>query len=101
MNQLIVQAIRGKRLIKLTHKGITRVVEPHAYGRTIKNGVEKLTGYQVKGGHSSKDRKPGSEWFRPNVADIKDLSLLEETFSGPRPDYKRLDETEFTIYEQL
>ena len=100
MNQLIVQAIRGKRLIKLTHKGITRVVEPHAYYLT-KNGYEKLSGYQVKGGHSSKDREPGNEWFRPNVADIKDLSLLEETFSGPMPGYQRLDETEFTIYEQL
>jgi len=99
MNQLIVQAIRGKRLIKLTHKGITRVVEPHAYYLT-KNGYEKLSGYQVKGRHSSQNRKD-DEWVYPNVADIKDLSLLEETFSGPRPDYKRPDKTNPTVYAQL
>ena len=99
MNQLIVQAIRGKRLIKLTHKGIMRVVEPHAYYLT-KNGYEKLAAYQVKGGHSSQNRKD-DEWVYPNVADLKDLSLLEETFSGPRPGYERPDKTNPTVYAQL
>jgi len=100
MNQLIVQAIEEKRLIELTYKGYSRIVEPHTYYRT-KNGYEKLQCYQVQGGHSSVKRDPDDDWDYLTVPNISNLSLLEKTFLGPRPDYKRLDETMFTIYAQL
>jgi hypothetical protein len=100
MNQLIVQAIEEKRLIELTYKGYSRIVEPHAYYRTI-NGFEKLQCYQVKGDHSSRDRRPDDDWGYFSVPKISSLSLLEKTFSGPRPDYKRPDKTNPTVYAQL
>ena len=100
MNQLIVQAIEEKRLIELTYNGYSRIVEPHTYYRTI-NGHETLQCYQVQGGHSSVKRDPDDDWGYLAVPKIFNLSLLEKTFLGPRPDYKRPDGTKNTIYAQL
>jgi len=97
MNQTIVKAIKERLLLELTYNGFRRTVEPHAYGAT-KTGYEKLTCYQVKGSHSS--LKP-HDWDYFDVSKIMTLTLLEDSFSGVRPGYKRDDPRMTTIYAQL
>jgi hypothetical protein len=83
--------------ISLTYKGIRRVVEPHAYGVSLK-GSELLRCYQTCGGHES--ARPHN-WALLTVSKITSLSVLEEGFSSPRDGYRRGDEAMSTIYAQL
>jgi hypothetical protein len=100
MNQLIVQAIGERRLIELTYNGYPRIVEPHTYYRTV-GGHEMLECYQVQGRHASTDRDADDDWEYFSVSRISNLSLLEKTFSGPRPDYKKPLKTTHVIYAKL
>ncbi|KFN38235.1 hypothetical protein KN63_05030 [Smithella sp. F21] len=97
MNHTIINAIQQKKLLSLSYDGITRTVEPHAYGVSSK-GNELLRCYQVRGGHGSE--KP-HDWDLLTVSKIVALTDTEEHFSGARPDYKRDDKAMQTIYAQL
>jgi hypothetical protein len=80
MNEVLLRAIREKRVIALTYKGGPgRTAEPHDYG--IIDGRERLLAYQLTGASSS-----GSPhgWKDLAVADIGDLELLDRTFPGSR-----------------
>ena len=97
MDQTIVKAIKEKKLLELIYKKIRRTVEPHAYGIT-KTGYKKFTCYQVKGSHSTS--KP-HDWVYLDGSKISNLVLLEDSFAGARPGYKRDDPEMVTIYAQL
>lgn len=71
-------AIANKRLLRLTYKTQSRVVEPHDYGRY--QGVVRLLVYQIEG--MSTSRGPG--WRDLEVAKIEACTVLERTFPGSR-----------------
>ncbi len=80
MNQQLVNAIRNRLMIEFDYGGHHRIAEPHVYGRN--DGVDQLLVYQVSGGSSSGGLP---EWRRVDVPRMSGLSILEDTFPGPRP----------------
>lgn len=78
LDQLLLDAIRTRRLIRFRYKGQERIAEPHDYG--IQNESVRLFCYQV-GGHSS-GRLPG--WRMFDVSGMRECELLEKEFAGNR-----------------
>ncbi len=92
MNADIARAIRMKRRLRFEYNGKTRVVEPQCYGIGTK-GTELLRVHQLEGG-----AQPEPLF---DVAKIKDLVVLDETFVSPGPNYKRNDSAMARIFCQL
>lgn len=97
MNPTIIQSIQERKLLSLTYEGLLRTVEPHAYGISTQ-GNEILRCYQIEGSHNS---DIPHDWVLLAVSKILDLTLLQTSFSGPRPKYNRDDKAMTTIYAQL
>lgn len=97
MNATIVSAIQNRRVLSLSYKGVSRVVQPHAYGVSTA-GHEVLRCYQVAGGHSSD--KP-HDWDLLLVSGISALRDTGETFSSAAPGYRRGDKGMSTIYAEI
>ena len=93
----ICQAIRDLRLISFDYDDHYRVVEPHTFGVDKYNQVA-LRAYQIRGGSAS-EKTQGWKLFRGDY--ISGVTLLEETFSGPRREYRKDDEAFATIQCQL
>ena len=72
MNQLIIDAVNGRKCLELRYHGYSRIVEPHAYGRD-KDG-EVLRCYQTSGGSVSGER---AGWKLLKVREIFSLHLLK------------------------
>jgi hypothetical protein len=82
LNDDLVRAIADKRLVEFVYKtDRTRIVEPHDYG--IRGAVERLLGFQV-GGASRSGASRG--WKDFDVAQIRQLRVLERRFAGTRAD---------------
>ena len=77
MENIIIGAIKEKKVISFTYSGRQRIVEPHIYG--INDGVAQLLGYQIRGG-SSKGVIP--DWRRFKLSTIQNLQILNESFLG-------------------
>jgi len=87
VHQLILAAIRNKRLLRFIYHGNMRIVEPQDYG--IQKDTVHLFTYQI-GGQSSSGDIP--EWRKFAVAGISKLELLEQTFPGSRavPEHRHM-----------
>lgn len=96
MDGTIVGAINQRRLLQLTYHYGTRIVEPHAYGRS-KKGHEILRAYQVSG-YSESGEPTGWKLFR--VDEIGSIVALQSSFA-PRWDYQRDDRAMDQIYAQV
>lgn len=96
MDTEIVNAIRNQNLIQFNYDGGSRIVEPHCYGITTA-GNEGLRAYQVDGYSSS--GKMGWKMFDLDKA--RSIRILDETFSGARPGYKKGDRGMSRIFEEL
>src|SRR5687767_2520760 len=79
-NPLICAAIRCRQRVSFTYHERARVAEPQCYG-TSTAGKEALRVFLIEG--ISKQREP---LF--TVAEMKDLTALDETFAHPGPNYK-------------
>lgn len=79
MEKLILEAITNRQSIEFYYRNLPRVVEPHVYG--ITNGAQQILGYQT-GGQSSNGGLPN--WRRFDVNQMLRLTILAETFPGPR-----------------
>ncbi len=98
MKQSLCRAIRGRRLLRLNYHWGYRTVEPHAYGLND-NGHELLLVYQVAG--ASRSGKPQG-WKHLRLDEIRELTVLDDTFPGPRPGYRHDDKAlDRRIYCQL
>lgn len=86
MNNVICQAINEMRLLEIDYTVGRRKVEPHAYGYSSQ-GNQLLRGFQIEGPHET----PNHDWDLFRVDRITSIEILEETFEGPRPDYKKGD----------
>ena len=92
MQPVLIQAIRERRRLRLVYHGKVRLVEPQCYG--IGNrGTELLRVHQIEGGSQ---REPLLD-----VAKIEGLTLLEERFTAPGPNYTRGDSAMKHIYCEL
>ena len=97
MNNDLVRAITEKRLIEFVYKvGRTRIVEPHDYG--VRRGVESLLGFQLSGG--SQSGAPHG-WKRFDVAQIRQLRVLERQFAGTRADSAQHHRTWDTLFARV
>lgn len=96
MKQEVSSAIAEKYILELRYHGISRTVEPHAYGRD-KSGDEVLRCYQVNGGSESGERVG---WKLLKVSDAYAIHLLKQKFQQ-RPDYKRNDKAMEHIFCQV
>jgi hypothetical protein len=97
MSTQIVSAIRDMQLLSFYYDGYPRVVEPHTYGVDSK-GHGALRGYQIRGGSESGEY---IGWKLFHISEIRQLTVLPEKFSGPRPKYSRGDRAFKIIRAQL
>ncbi len=97
VNDQLVRAIAGKYLLEFIYKGgDVRVVEPHDYG--IRGGVERLLGFQLSG--ESQSGTPHG-WKQFDVAQIKQLRVLERQFAGTRADSAQRHRTWDTLFARV
>ncbi|WP_415909311.1 WYL domain-containing protein [Oleiharenicola sp. Vm1] len=80
---VVREAIRRQRVLRLRYGGHVRLVEPHALGVTA-SGHRAVLAWQVEGGSRS---EPPSGWRTFLLGEITDVALTERGFS-PRPNYR-------------
>jgi hypothetical protein len=78
---LIAKAIENRHLVSFILHGLPRIAEPHLLGEHA--GRVQVLVFQV-GGSSSSGSLP--HWRRVDLADITELRMLVESFTGPRTD---------------
>ncbi len=82
-HEMLVLAVREKRVVSFVYNGHARLVEPHAYGVSA-TGEVVLHAFQIEGESAS---KPPPGWRTFNVMLIGDLTVTDRKFNEPRPDY--------------
>ncbi|MBI2511900.1 MAG: twin-arginine translocation signal domain-containing protein [Opitutae bacterium] len=82
--ELVREAIRRQRVLRLRYGGHLRFVEPHALGISA-GGHRALLAWQIEGGSRS---EPPSGWRTFLLAETGEVSLTVRGFS-PRPSYQR------------
>lgn len=93
----ISTAIGNRNLLAFNYAGYRRTVEPHTYGVDTKGHIA-LRAYQVSGGSESGEYVG---WKSFHVHEMQGLSVLSQTFAGPRQGYKRGDKAFASISAQL
>jgi hypothetical protein len=93
----IASAIQSRNLLSFVYDGFLRTVEPHTFGVDAK-GHAALRAYQVAGGSESGEYV-GWKLFHAN--EMHSVAVQHQTFSGPRPGYKRGDKAFASIRAQL
>lgn len=96
-NSQICSAIEGMQTLSFTYHGYSRTVEPHAYG-VDSQGHDVIRAYQI-GGNSESGEYRGWKLF--HVAEMRGLTVQQNTFATPRNGYKRGDKGMARIYCQL
>lgn len=76
MDDSIVRAVDGRRLLELGYGGFSRVVEPHAYG-VDRKGDEVLLCWQVSGGSGSGER---TGWKLLKLREAASVTALRTDF---------------------
>lgn len=92
MDDVIVRSIRERRRLRFSYNGKIRIAEPQCYGLGTK-GTELLRVHQIRGGSQ---REPLFD-----VSKISGLTVLDEVFARPGPNYKKNDSAMKTIFCQL
>jgi hypothetical protein len=94
MNAIICEAIEKRRLLQFSYDDLTRIVEPHLFGRK-KSGRDVLSGWLVEG-YTESDSEP--YWRNYVVENMDFIIMLDETFSGARAGFNPDDKTMEEIY---
>ena len=97
MNGVICEAIEKKRLLQFSYEDLTRIVEPHLFGRKT-SGNDVLSGYLV-GGYTESDNEP--YWRNYIVEEMEFVIMLDETFTGSREGFNPNDNSMEEIYCSL
>jgi hypothetical protein len=95
--ELICEAIAGRRLLQFSYANRKRVVEPHILGRNSA-GHDVLSAYLVSG-YSESRKQP--YWRFYLLSDVGLLTMLDESFSGPREGYDPQDSRILEVYCRL
>ena len=93
----IKSAIQNKQLLGFVYDGYSRVVEPHTYGTDTK-GHSAMRAFQVTSGSESGEYVG---WKMFHTSQMRQVLVLSERFSGPRPKYVRGDSGFSVIQAQL
>jgi hypothetical protein len=80
---MLCDAIKGYNLVQFNYDGGTCVVEPHMVAYNEAEHLS-LSGWFVRGYSESGS---GQGWREYLLSGISSLTVLSETFSGPRPGY--------------
>ena len=97
MNGVICEAIEKKRLLQFSYGDLTRIVEPHLFGRKT-SGNDVLSAYLV-GGYTESDNEP--YWRNYVVEEMEFVVMLDETFAGAKKGFNPNDDSMETIYCRL
>lgn len=97
MHELLIRAIRERRLLMFAYRDTLRVVEAHRYGEAG-NGSRLLNAW-LRPGYSR--TTPEGGWRNFALDDIEKLQLLDETFAGPRDGYAARDPRFTTVFAEL
>ena len=97
MNSIICEAIAKRKLLQFSYDDLTRIVEPHLFGRKT-SGNDVLLAWLVEG-YTESDREPF--WRNYAVENMDFLIMLDETFEGTRVGYNPDDKTMEEIYCRL
>ena len=82
--ETLCDAIKQKRLVQFMYEGGNRTIEPHMVA-TNEAGHRALSAWFVSGLSSSGE---GPGWREYLLSDIGSVSILGQSFAGPRPGYK-------------
>jgi predicted DNA-binding transcriptional regulator YafY len=94
---LLHHAMQKLHRVSLVYEDRERVVEPHIHGINTQ-GHEMLSAYQVRGGSRSNDPVG---WKTFQLDKMRDLIVLDETFTGPRREYNPADKSFVHVYARL
>jgi hypothetical protein len=97
MNDIICEAIEKKRLLQFSYDDLTRIVEPHLFGRKT-SGNDVLSAYLV-GGYTESDNKP--YWRYYTLKQMEFVIMLDDTFTGAREGFNPHDSSMDEIYCRL
>ena len=97
MHELLLRAIRERRLLMFAYRDTIRVVEAHRYGEAA-NGHRLLNAW-LRPGHSR--TTPEGGWRNFLLDDIENPQLLDETFAGAREGYAPHDRSMVTVFAEL
>jgi hypothetical protein len=97
MDAIICEAIEKRRLLQFSYDDLTRIVEPHLFGRKT-SGNDVLSGWLVEG-YTESDSRP--YWRNYSIEKMDFIIMLEETFTGTREGYNPDDRTMEEIYCRL
>jgi len=101
MNEIIMDAIRNKKVLQFYYDDKFRIVEPHVYGSSKKkDGGDLLRAYQVMG-DSTSTNELGWRLFSVDNINLDDLSLSGNSFTGEREYYNPKDKAMKEIYINL
>lgn len=83
----ICEAIASMRLLLVEYGGAARLVQPYVYGDDHAGG-RLLSAYQVSG-ESASGASAGWKFFRMDR--VTSVTLSEQRFHAPRPEFQRND----------
>lgn len=87
MLSAIKQAIEGRKVLEIDYPPGKRFVEPHALGYSA-DGNALLRAYQTAGASASGEHV---NWKLSRIDRAGSAGPTGNSFSGPRPDYRRGD----------
>jgi len=87
MREVLVAAIEGRKLVTLWYEPGARVIEPHAFGYGS-DGQLLLRAFQIEGASASGEHV---NWKLFRCDRMRNVAHNGDTFTGPRPEYKRND----------
>lgn len=97
MREMIMQAIREKRVLDVRYHDYFRTIEPHAFGQNRK-GRYILRCYQTAGGSVSGSP---ADWKLLLLDEVRSIAMNGAFFPGPRFGYKRGDQAIERIFAEL
>jgi hypothetical protein len=87
MSSIICNAIEARRVLRFDYERAHCIVEPHVLGMNAQ-GAPLLRAYQLS---ATSDSHRSVGWKLFSIDGISGLTVLDETFSGPRPGFKTDD----------
>jgi hypothetical protein len=89
----LVDAINNRQVLACIYDGKPRTIEPHAYGRSAKDGTFMLRCFQTN--------DPDRPWKLFHVAKMVDIAIAKTPSAAPRPGYKAGDKHMAEILAEL
>jgi predicted DNA-binding transcriptional regulator YafY len=94
MMVILKEAINSRKLVQFYYKGNLRVVEPYTVGDS-NTGNLSLRAWHLRGFSKSGDYP---RWRLFHAKEMRSLTVLDDTFEGPRPGYNPPDSAMRIVY---